>query len=477
MSLRKSGVLMHVSSLWGDYSIGSLGDEALAFIDFLKDCHFSVWQVLPFCLPDEYNSPYKSTGAFSTNYCFIDLPTLYKKGLLTEEELRSAEQRTPYACEFDRLQRERFSLLSRAAARFGDRDAVLAFLEKHPQIERFCRYMAIKDANGGASWEAWTHESYDEAVLWTWQFTQYEFYIQWQRVHAYAKERGISIVGDIPIYVAYDSADVWANQSLFQLDKNRRPSCVAGVPPDYFCEDGQLWGNPLYDWKVMKKDGYAWWRERLSFMLELFDGVRIDHFRGLESYYSIPAGETTAKNGKWVKGPGMSLLRALAPIAQDKLMIAEDLGDITPEVKALVEKSGYPGMRVLQFGFLGDRESPHLPHNYDENCVAYTGTHDNNTLLGYVWELDDATRERLLAYCGYEGDWDRGYDAILRTMFASHARLLMLPVQDLLLFGRDTRLNTPGSSDDNWSYRITRDQLYALSTQKFASWNELYGRG
>ncbi len=477
MSLRKSGVLMHVSSLWGNYSIGSLGDEALAFIDFLKDCHFSVWQVLPFCLPDEYNSPYKSTGAFSTNYCFIDLPTLYRKGLLTEEELRSAEQRTPYACEFDRLQRERFSLLSRAAARFTDQAAVLAFLEKHPQIERFCRYMAIKDANGGASWENWTHEDCDEAVLWTWQFTQYEFYVQWQRIHQYAKERGISIVGDIPIYVAYDSADVWANQSLFQLDKTRRPSCVAGVPPDYFCEDGQLWGNPLYDWKVMKKDGYAWWRERLSFMLELFDGVRIDHFRGLESYYSIPRGEPTAKNGKWVKGPGMSLLRALAPIAQDKLMIAEDLGDITPQVKALVEKSGYPGMRVLQFGFLGDRETPHLPHNYDENCVAYTGTHDNNTLLGYVWELDDSTRARLLAYCGYEGDWNRGYDAILRTMFASHARLLMLPVQDLLLFGRDTRLNTPGSSDDNWSYRITRDQLYALSTQKFADWNELYGRG
>jgi 4-alpha-glucanotransferase len=211
-------------------------------------------------------------------------------------------------------------------------------------------------------------------------------------------------------------------------------------------------------------------------MLELFDGVRIDHFRGLESYFSIPAGETTARNGVWKKGPGMSLIRALRPIAEGKLIIAEDLGDITPEVYRLVKDSGFPGMRVLQFGFLGDDNSPHLPHNYENNCVAYTGTHDNNTLLGYVWEMDDATRGRLMEYCGFTGDWDRCYDSILRTMFASHAGLLVLPVQDLLQYGSDTRINTPGRSVGNWSYRITKAQLGALSPAKFLKWNQMYGR-
>ena len=296
-------------------------------------------------------------------------------------------------------------------------------------------------------------------------------------IKTYANERGVQIVGDIPIYVAYDSADVWANRELFLLDRELRPSAVAGVPPDYFCEDGQLWGNPLYDWKKMKQDGFHWWRERMRFALTLFDGVRIDHFRGLESYYSIPAGETTARNGSWKKGPGMALIRALRPICDGKLMIAEDLGDITPAVVKLVRDSGYPGMRVLQFAFLGDPESTHLPHNYDNDCVAYTGTHDNNTLLGYVWECDDATRERIMRYCGYgDSDWDQCYPALLRTMFASHAGLFILPVQDLLLYGRDTRLNTPGKSDGNWGYRVTREQLATVDLGRFMEWNRLYGQ-
>ena len=227
----------------------------------------------------------------------------------------------------------------------------------------------------------------------------------------------------------------------------------------------------------MKQDGYAWWQERMRFMLELFDGVRIDHFRGLESYFSIPAGETTAKKGKWVKGPGMDLIRALQPMCQNKLMIAEDLGDITPEVQKLVDDSGFPGMRVLQFAFLGEKNSPHLPHNYSNHCVAYTGTHDNNTLLGYVWEQSDEQRRALLNYCGFDGsDWDQSYGAILRTMFASHAGLLILPVQDLLLYGADTRINTPGNSDGNWSYRITREQLKEVRREHFRNLNDVYGR-
>ena len=473
---RSSGVLMHASSLWGDYSVGSFGKEAREWIDFLASCGYHAWQVLPFCLPDEYNSPYKSHSAFSSNPYFIDLPTLFEEGLLTKEELDSARQKTPYLCEFDRLRKERFALLSLAASRVKDRTPVYAFLEKHPQVANFCRYMAIKANNGGTCWDEWKNEIPDESILWAWQFTQYEFFRQWSDLKKYANNRGISIIGDIPIYVAYDSSDVWANQELFCLDQRRRPSSVAGVPPDYFCEDGQLWGNPLYDWKKMKKDNYAWWRERMSFMLELFDGVRIDHFRGLESYFSIPATEKTARNGVWKKGPGMSLIRALQPLCEGKLIIAEDLGDITPEVKALVEKSGFPGMRVLQFAFLGDDGSTHLPHNYDNHCVAYTGTHDNNTLLGYVWDQDDETRKKIMRYCGFEGDWDASYDAILRVMFASHAGLLILPIQDMLQYGSDTRLNPPGNSDGNWSYRLTKEQLQKISTQKFLDWNRLYGR-
>ena len=474
---RQSGVLMHVSSLFGDYSEGSLGREALDWIDFLADSGFSVWQVLPFCLPDEYNSPYKSFGAFSVNPNFIDLPTLARIGLLTDGELFSAKQKTPYSCEFDRLAKERFSLLSLAASRVKNRAPIEAFLDAHPQTAAFCRYMAIREHNGGIPWNEWKNENFDPDTLFAWQFTQYEFFRQWAIIKEYANKKGISIVGDVPIYVAYDSADVWANRDLFQLDpKTAQPRAVAGCPPDYFSEDGQLWGNPLYDWKRMKQDNYAWWCARMTFMMELFDGVRFDHFRGLESYYSIPATETTARNGKWVKGPGMSLIRALRPICDGKLMIAEDLGDITPAVIKLVSDSTYPGMRVLQFAFLGDENSPHLPHNYDRNCVAYTGTHDNNTLLGYVWDQDDETRAKIMEYCGYEGDWDRCYDAVLRTMMASHAGLLILPVQDLLQFGKDTRLNTPGAADGNWSYRITREQLAALSTDKFLAWNRLYGR-
>ena len=474
---RTSGVLMHVSSLWGDYSEGSFGKGAREWIDFLSSCCFGVWQVLPFCLPDECNSPYKSNGAFSGNPWMIDLEALWEQGLLTRAELEGAKQKTPYCCEFDRLSAERFPLLKKAAGRVKDRSAAEAFLRSHPRTAEFCRFMALKEANGGRSWDAWAEQTPDDDLLWAWQFIQYEFFRQWKEIRQYADSRGIRIVGDLPIYVAYDSADVWANRELFWLDEKNAPICVAGVPPDYFCADGQLWGNPLYRWDVMKQDGYCWWRERLELMMELFDGVRIDHFRGLESYYAIPAGETTAKNGRWMPGPGMDLIDALKPICEGKLMIAEDLGDITPEVRALVEESGFPGMRVLQFGFLGDRNSPHLPHRYVQNCVAYTGTHDNNTLLGYVWELDPETRADLLAYFGYEGeDWNRCYPQILRAMLASTADLTVFPVQDLLFYGSDTRLNIPGKSAGNWSYRVTKEQIDGIDRERLMRWNRLYGR-
>lgn len=474
---RSSGVLMHISSLWGDYSEGSFGNEAKAFIDFISECGFSIWQTLPFCLPDDCNSPYKSYSAFSGNPYFIDLPTLFEEGLITRSELEDARQRTPYSCEFDRLKCERIALLSKAAYRFTDRKAIDSFMEKHPQIDKFCTFMALKKSNGERAWTEWTDNTPNEEALKTWRFIQYTFFKQWAKIKEYANRKGVAIIGDIPIYVAHDSSDVWSDPSQFLLEKDGTPSCVAGVPPDYFCEDGQLWGNPIYDWERMKSENYKWWRERMSFMCELFDGVRIDHFRGFESYYSVPSGEKTARNGKWVKGPGIDFINAIKKTCEHRLIIAEDLGIITPEVHKLVAESGFPSMRVLQFGFLGDDNSPHMPHNFNSNCVAYTGTHDNNTLLGYVWELDEATRRKLLAYCGYDGaDWNKGYNAILRTMFQSHASTLILPIQDLLLYGSDTRLNTPGKSDGNWSYRVTWEQLSTIDRKKFRDWNRLYGR-
>ncbi|MBE6580012.1 MAG: 4-alpha-glucanotransferase [Ruminococcaceae bacterium] len=469
--------MLHVSSLPGEYSTGSFGTAAFQFVDFLVKGGFSYWQVLPFCIPDECNSPYKSEASFAGNPYFIDLPLLAAEGLLTSEELAAARQNQPFLTESARLGAERAALLRLAASRAVNRDEILDFVKAHKQVENACRFLALKRKNGGLPWQEFTDFEVNEEDYFYFAFTQFHFWRQWQAVKSYANAKGISVIGDIPIYVAADSADVFGNKAQFLLDEKGNPTSVAGVPPDYFAADGQLWGNPLYDWKKMKADGFSWWRERLAFMLELFDGVRIDHFRGFEAFWSVPASATTAKEGKWVKGPGMALIKALREVAGDKLIIAEDLGDITEAVKRLVQKSGFPGMRVFQFAFLGDPATPHLPHTYENNCVAYTGTHDNNTLLGYVWELDGATRAKMLEYCGYtDTDWDNGYDAILRTMMQSHAGVVIFPVQDLLGFGADTRMNTPGRSDGNWEYRMTKEQLSRLDAAKYRRFNELYGR-
>ena len=474
---RKSGVLMHVSSLPGEYSIGSFGAEARTFVDFLRDGGFSVWQVLPFCMTDECNSPYKSLGAFSGNPFFIDLPTLYEKGLITLEELRNARQSTPYLCEFERLGTERLTLLFKAAMRIFDRSAITEFINAKPELRELCEFLALRDANRGAPWYEWDKYEIDSDRLFFWQFIQHEFLEQWQSLKAYANGKGISIIGDLPIYVAHDSADVWANKEQFLLDEKGYPMSVAGVPPDYFSKDGQLWGNPLYNWKRMRADGYVWWQRRLEYALELFDGVRIDHFRGFEAYWSVPAGAKTAKEGSWVKGPGRKMIDIIKRVAGDKLIIAEDLGDITDAVRRLLDYSGFPGMRVLQFAFLGDDNTPHLPYRYTHNSVAYTGTHDNNTLLGYIWEMSDNDRRVAFAYSGAdERDWNSACVSLIKTVLGSHAGLVILPVQDLLGFGADTRMNTPGTSSANWSYRITREQLASLNTDRFKELNRLYGR-
>lgn len=468
---------MHISSLFGEYSIGGFSDNAKYFVDFIADCGFTYWQVLPFTMVDECNSPYKSYSAFAGNPYFIDLTKLYEEELVTKEELEEYKQQTPYSCEYTRLYHTRYDLLLSASKRVKNREKIDEFIEKNLFIKKFCEFMAHKDANSQRCWTDWETQEVSQDRLFMWKFIQYEFFKQWEEIKTYANNKGIKIIGDMPFYVAYDSADVWANPELFQLDKKNVPLSVAGVPPDYFSEDGQLWGNPLYDWDRMEEDGYDWWCNRLKHMLYMFDGVRIDHFRAIDSYWSVPYTAETAREGCWKKGPGKKLIDKLNELKGDKLIIAEDLGDINQDVVELVKYSGFPGMRVFQFGFFGDYNSLHTPHNYINNSVAYTGTHDNNTLLGYVWELDEGSRRDMLEYCGYtDPDWNKGYDSILRTIFRSNAGIVILPIQDILGYGSDTRLNIPGKADGNWQFRITREQLDSIDKEKFKRFNYLYGR-
>lgn len=470
---------MHISTLYGDYSCGSFGKEAKEFIDFLSDTGFSVWQVLPFGTTDECNSPYKSYSAFGGNPYFVDLNKLYEKGYITYDELNRQKQNTPYSCEYKRLFDERVALLCDCARNVSDaeKEKIEKFIDENNYLADFCKFMALKSANNDTEWQKWQNFDIDEKILFGWKFIQYEFFNQWQEIKKYANEKNISIIGDIPIYVSQDSCDVWSNRDEFLLDEKGYPTSVAGVPPDYFSKDGQLWGNPLYDWNKMKKNGCKWWVDRISHMLKMFDGIRIDHFRGLESFWSVPADAKTAASGKWVKGPGLDFIEKIKKTADGKMIIAEDLGEISEDVEKLVEDSGFPGMRVLQFGFLSYDDNVHLPHNYIKNCVAYTGTHDNNTLLGYLWELDADKKKYLLKYCGYENEnWENGFDSIVRTLFASSADTVILPIQDLLKYGSDTRLNTPGTSENNWLYRITKDQLSGIDKNYYRDLIKLYKR-
>lgn len=471
---RKSGVLLHISSLPGDYGIGTLGRDARRFVDFLSQCGFTYWQILPLCMTNPYHSPYQSPASFSGNPFLIDLEALLDEDLLTDEELCSAKQETPYSCEFARLEQERLVLLHRAYER-SDQQATKDYLKDRPALLKLCTFLSLRAANDGKPWQEWTEKEPKE--LGFYQFLQATFFKQWTALRQYANEKGVRIIGDLPIYVDGDSADVWAAPEQFLLDEGGYPSLVAGVPPDYFCADGQLWGNPIYDWAAMEKDGFSWWRARIQWAMTLFDGVRIDHFRGLESYWGVPAGAATAKEGRWYPGPGMALVEVIRSAAGDGLIIAEDLGDITDDVRALVRASGFPGMRVLQFAFMSEGESDHHPHCYEPNTVAYSGTHDNNTLLGFLWELPPERRSHVLAYCkGEEQDWRKSCGAIIDTLYASAAELVITPMQDLLAYGADTRLNRPGEADGNWAYRVTWDQINELSRQALYQRNKIYYR-
>lgn len=476
---RKSGVLMHISSLWGDYSSGSFGRGAFEMVDFLSSCGFSYWQVLPFGLPDDFNSPYSSLSAFSVNPYFIDLEDLYFSKLITREELELSKQHSPYRCEFSRLKNERFELLKKAASRYDKLDEAKEFLSKYPHTEKFCHFMAIRYNNNDKPFWEWDNDTEDESILNTWIFICYIFFKQWFKVKSYANSKNIKIIGDIPIYVAQNSSDVWEDPSQFLVNEQRRPLCVAGVPPDYFSKEGQLWGNPIYNWEKMKSENYKWWKDRMNFTQDFFDCIRFDHFRGFLQYYTCPPDAKNAVNGAWHKGPGLEFIEEVKKICTKTSIIAEDLGELSKDVDKFVIDSGFPGMKVFQFANPDEKDNVHLPHNYPNNCVAYTGTHDNNTLLGHIWEMDSGLRQKYLNYCGYFGNnWDskEAYYSVIRTLLESVADTVIFPLQDLLLYGADTRMNSPGTVNSNWEWRCTKDQLSSIDTSYMKYLNTLYSR-
>lgn len=475
---RSAGVLLHVSSLPGKYGIGTMGKEARAFVDFLCEAGFGYWQVLPLVQTGYGDSPYQSVFGASGNPYLIDPETLAEDGLLKKSELASCRVPNTGKADYSYLHEYKIKLLRRAFSRFDAEKADFVQFCEEGGFKEYALFMALRGIYGesfirwekplrfheGAALEKFYRENEREVLFW--QFVQFEFFRQWRKVKDYANARGIKIVGDIPLYVAYDSADVWANPRLFKLNKNLTRKKVAGVPPDYFSATGQLWGNPVYDWKVHEGEGFAWWIDRIRRAFALYDVVRIDHFRGFDRYFEIDATEDTAMSGRWKKGPGAKLFAA-AQAALGKLdFIAEDLGTLDAGVYRLMRRTGYPGMKVMQFAFDGNPGNPYLPCNIDENSVCYTGTHDNNTLVGFLEELKPEEGERLreaLRPLLKDAKIPVRLNGNLQTAKAMRAlaisvrsNLSVLPAQDILLTGAETRMNVPSIASGNWSYRLRR---------------------
>lgn len=493
---RYSAVLMSVSSLPSPYGIGGFGKEFKRFIDFLKSCNFSAIQVLPFNLPDYGNSPYGSCSAFAGNYLYIDPAELNKMGLLTDIELAECEYKgSPFTVNYDFVFKTKQTMLKNAFKNASDSvlKAVDEFALNNSWAFDYALYMAIKDSYNGAAWQEWQecHRNYSlalqcsnefDAQIKYYLFEQFLFALQYDKIKEYAESQGIAIIGDIPIYVAEDSVDVWKNPHLFKLNDDYKPYEVAGVPPDAFSSEGQLWGNPVYNWDNHESEEYTWWLSRLERTLELYDVVRIDHFRGFASYYSVDAKANDAKNGKWNNGPGMKLFKKVLNCFDKERIIAEDLGTYSEDVATLLKESGIRGMRVIQFGFSGG-DSCHLPHHYTNDCLAYIGTHDNNTLLGWLWEIDDSERNFALDYCGFNGDdWGKGgyYSpscrSVIETVWKSAAAITVIPFQDLCGFGSDARMNIPGVPKDNWRFRTTFETIDAIDSDYFKNINRLFFR-
>ena len=490
--MRSSGILMHISSLPSPYGIGTMGKEARKFVDFLVKSAQSYWQVLPLGPTSYGDSPYQSFSAFAGNPYFIDLDTLVKERLLTREECESYHWgKKAREVDYGLLYENRYKLFWKAFDRFEKRlpkDYSAFCQEQSHWLADYALFMALKDKNDGVEWTRWDTDikrreekameqaraELDREIRF-YEMLQYLFYKQWSALKAYANGKGIRIIGDTPIYVAADSADVWANPGQFYLDEELLPIEVAGCPPDAFSEDGQLWGNPLFRWDEMKKDGFAWWIQRVGHMARLFDVVRIDHFRGFDSYYAIPYGDTTARNGRWKEGPGMELFRAIRERLGEVNIIVEDLGYLTDSVKQLVEDSGFPGMKLIQFAFDSREDGDYLPHNYKNHCVVYTGTHDNDTIMGWMKTAPkDSVRFakeylRLTKEEGYH--W-----GMMKGAWASVGDLVIVTMQDVLGLGSEARMNTPSTLGGNWQWRMKKDAINGALAGKIRKNMQLYGR-
>ena len=490
--MRESGILMHITSLPGPYGVGTMGKQAHAFVDFLAEAGQRCWQILPLSPTGYGNSPYQSCSAFAGNHYLIDLDLLADQGLLTREELDAVKWcRTESRVDFGLLYRHRLALLRKAFARHGETEEFARFRAQNDSwLPDYVAYMGLKDKFGGKPWYqwpeevryysphvieiAWDHLGYEGSQFYC--FTQYLFFKQWSALRSYAHSKNIRIIGDVPIYVPYDSVEVWKDPLLFQLREDLAPKVVAGCPPDGFTADGQLWGNPIYDWDAMKRDGFAWWIRRLEAAGTLYDVVRLDHFRGLESYWAVPYGDETARYGKWVPGPGKDFIRAVKEQLPGLDMIAEDLGYMTPEVTALRDFSGFPGMKVLQFAFDSREPSDYLPHTYARSTVCYTGTHDNMTMKQWFDSVDAETVQYAAEYMNLSRR--EGYvRGAVRTAMASVSDLVIIPMQDVLNIGSEGRMNFPGTlSDSNWTWRLKDGIISHDVAARLRKLTQLYGR-
>ena len=489
---RSSGILLPVFSLPSPYGVGTLGKAAYDFVDFLAASGQSWWQLLPVGPTSYGDSPYQSFSTYAGNPYFIDLDLLKQDKLLTAKEIKAADWGDdPGRVDYEKLYNSRFTLLSLACERGWARDEakVQAFAEENPWLPDYALYMAVKRHFDMKAWTEWPDEVIrlrkngaveryqvllaDDVRLFT--YIQYLFYQQWDALRAYAKKQGVGLIGDLPIYVAMDSADVWADPKCFQLDEKNVPTAVAGVPPDYFSVDGQLWGNPLYDWAAMERDGYGWWIRRIAGAEKLYDVVRIDHFRGLESYWAVPYGETTAKNGRWVKGPGLDFVRRITGWFRDMKFIAEDLGILTPAVHELLNASGLPGMKILEFAFDGDPDNAYLPHNHVKNSVCYVGTHDNAPIMAWKDEVGKAEVKFARTYLGIGKDEELNW-GLIRGGMGSVCDLFVMQLQDCLGLGGEARMNTPGVLGGNWQWRLAPGQLNKKLAKKLRELTAMYGR-
>ena len=491
---RRAGVLLHPTSLPGPHGIGELGREAHAWVDLLAAAGARLWQVMPLGPTGYGDSPYQCFSAFAGNPYLISLERLREAGLLEGPELAEGGALPSDRVDYGAVIPFKIAMLRRAEHRFrerasaDERAALAAFAEREAHwLDDYALFMALKEAHDGRPWTEWAPplrdrepdalaaaraEHADEIRrVRTWQFW---FHRQWAGLRAHANERGIAILGDVPIFIAGDSADAWGQRDLFHFDETGRPTVVAGVPPDYFSATGQRWGNPLYRWDRMARDGYAWWISRLRSTLGFFDLVRVDHFRGFEAYWEIPANEPTAVQGRWAPGPGQPFFDAVREALGELPIIAEDLGVITPEVEALRDRNGLPGMKVLQFAFAGDANDPYLPHTYPHGCVVYTGTHDNDTTRGWFATASDAERDRVRRYLGCSDE--EAVAELVRAALASAADLAVVPLQDLLDLGTEARMNTPGRAEGNWAWRFAWNDLPPWLAPRLRELVELYGR-